>query len=120
MRGINFKPVIKLGAGRIAAVYAAVSIAWIVFSDKVVESFGIGQTSRLQTFKGTLFVLVTAVLLYVTIRGLMRQLRRTEKLHTDSERLFKTLIETAGEGVCLTDADDRIVFVNQQMATMVG
>jgi two-component system, cell cycle sensor histidine kinase and response regulator CckA len=120
MRSLQFKPVIKLGAGRIAALYSLVAVAWIAFSDRVVESVGIEHTSRLQTLKGTLFVLVTAVLLYLTIRGLVRQLQRTDKLRTDSERLFKTLIDTAGEGVCLSDTGDRIVFVNRQMAAMVG
>src|SRR4051794_1410076 len=120
MRSLQSKPVITLGPGRIAAIYSVVSVAWIAFSDRVVESMGIGETSGLQTVKGTLFVLVTAVLLYLTIRKLVRQVQRTEKLRTDSDPLFKTLMETAGEGVCLTDSDDRIVFVNQQMGAMVG
>jgi two-component system, cell cycle sensor histidine kinase and response regulator CckA len=120
MRILKLKPVVTLGAGGIAALYSVVAVAWIAFSDRVVESVGIGHTARLQTLKGTVFVLVTAVLLYLTISKLIRQVQRTEKLRTDSERLFKTLIETAGEGVCLTDADDRIVFVNRQMAALVG
>ena len=120
MESPQFKPVIKLGAGRIAALYAFVAIVWIAFSDMAVDSIGIGQTSRLQTLKGTVFVLVTAGLLYLTIRRLIGQVQRTEKLRTDTERLFRTLIETAGEGICLTDSEDRITFVNQQMAAMVG
>ena len=120
MRSLQSKPAITLGAGRIATIYACVAVAWIAFSDKVVESMGLGANSRLQTLKGTFFVLVTAVLLYLTISKLIGQVQRTEKLRTDSERLFKTLIETAGEGVCLTDSDDQIVFVNRQMAAMVG
>jgi two-component system, cell cycle sensor histidine kinase and response regulator CckA len=104
----------------IAAVYAMVSIVWITISDIAVDAIGYPKASQLQTIKGASFVLLTATLLYLLVRRLVRQLQEAERRRTSSERLFRTLIETAGEGVCLTDSHDRITFVNPQLASMLG
>ncbi len=37
-----------------------------------------------------------------------------------SEERYRNIVETAGEGICALDADDRIIFTNQQMADMLG
>ena len=42
-----------------------------------------------------------------------------ERLRASEER-YRTIIETAGEGVIIRDASDRITFVNQRMADILG
>jgi PAS domain S-box-containing protein len=37
-----------------------------------------------------------------------------------SEERYRNIVETAGEGICVLDAEDRIIFTNQQMADMFG
>jgi PAS domain S-box-containing protein len=52
-----------------ALIYALVASAWIYVSDKVIELYTANpqQLSRLQTYKGWVFVVITALLLYVLI-----------------------------------------------------
>ena len=59
-----------LSAGRIALGYAVIALLWIAFSDAVVTHFKLHPA--LMTIKGALFVVVTAALLYFTIRRLVR------------------------------------------------
>lgn len=60
---------------RIALLYAAFAGLWILGSDWLVHTlFGNGERiSLIQSFKGELFVLVTAVLLYLTFRRVFRR-----------------------------------------------
>jgi PAS domain S-box-containing protein len=65
---------------KIAASYAAVGLAWILLSDRVVEALVGRQPDAVwwQTSKGVFFVFVTAVLLALLVR---RSMRRIEEAH---------------------------------------
>ncbi|TVP56287.1 MAG: PAS domain S-box protein [Gemmatimonadales bacterium] len=80
--------------GRSAAVaaglYAAVGILWIVASDWVLFQLSPGPEAfaTLQTWKGTLFVLVTAGFLFILLRfQFARRARATGELKAANERL---------------------------------
>ncbi|MCG7200395.1 sensor domain-containing diguanylate cyclase [Marinobacter pelagius] len=62
-----------------AAIYIAVGLVWIVFSDRLVEAWFAdpGTLSRLQTWKGLLFVVVTGAVLFLAT---LRQFHKDRKL----------------------------------------
>ena len=68
----------NLSASRIALGYTVIAILWIAFSNAVVVYLKLPPA--VQTIKGTVFVLVTATLLYFTIRRLVHGLRRRTPL----------------------------------------
>ena len=85
----------NLSAGRIALGYAFIAILWIVFSDAIVDRFRL--PAALMTIKGAVFVFVTALLLYVTIRRLVQTvrlasegLRQTQVYLAEAQRLTHT------------------------------
>ncbi len=72
---------------KISAVYAAMGILWILFSDKILAAFITEPESltRVQTLKGFFFVTITAGGLYVLIH-------LSEKALVESERKLSTLM----------------------------
>ncbi len=46
--------------------------------------------------------------------------KRLEENLRDSEERYRNIVETAGEGIWMFDIDDKTIFVNQQMADMLG
>ena len=74
---MSYSRVSSLSTGRIVLGYAFISILWIAFSDAVVTHFKL--PSAVMTIKGTVFVFVTASLLYFTIRRFVRALQLTSQ-----------------------------------------
>jgi PAS domain S-box-containing protein len=66
---------------KISALYAVLGILWILFSDKILADFATDPQSstHLQTFKGILYVVVTAGLLYALINISGKALRESER-----------------------------------------
>lgn len=79
-------------AARYALVYAVVSIAWIVLSDRVLASLGLPQDveTALASIKGVAFVIVTATLLLVLGYRYFKSLEVTQERYT---RLFENAVE---------------------------
>lgn len=76
---------------RIASVYAAFGILWILFSDRIllVISASSEQFARMQSVKGSVYVVVTAVLVYLLVRSFaVRQLAVQEQLR-ERERVLE-------------------------------
>ncbi|UMY64927.1 MULTISPECIES: PAS domain-containing protein [unclassified Flavobacterium] len=75
-------------AFRIVVVYALVSGVYIFTSDWVLELFvpDVKKLSELQTTKGLVFILVTALLLYVLVRRHTRMVSRYYQQILDTER----------------------------------
>jgi PAS domain S-box-containing protein len=46
--------------------------------------------------------------------------RRIEEALWESEEKYRNIIETANEGICVTDAEARITYANEKMAEMLG
>ena len=110
----------ELGPGTIAILYAMFSAIWIWFSDIVTNAV---EDPRLRLFlvtsKGLLFVLITALMLFLLIRKLVKQMRAAQELLATSESDYRGVIQAANEGVCRLDKDDRIRFVNPRMAALL-
>ncbi len=80
---------------RIIAGYILVGGLWIVFSDKVLNYFirDPDIMTRIQTFKGWFYVLITAVLFYSLLKSHLVKIRKAEQKAIDSDRLKTAFLQ---------------------------
>ncbi len=74
---------------RIALGYAVIATLWIAFSDAVVTRLNL--PTAVMTIKGTVFVFVTAALLYFTIRRLIQAVQLTSEALRRSNRELRAI-----------------------------
>jgi PAS domain S-box-containing protein len=97
------------------ATYAVVSIAWIAFSDRALESLVKDPHERqiAQTGKGGAFIAVTSLLLFLLIRRGERGLRAL-----GSE--VRATVDSMADAVLLVDERQRIVEANRAALQLCG
>jgi len=102
-------------AVRLTLIYALTGALWILLSDRAVGSLfqNAAQLSRVQTYKGWLFVLTTALLLYLYIT---REAQNRKKLEHDLGNLF----EHAVEGIFQATPQGRYLKANPALARLYG
>lgn len=118
----NSSEPLRHAARRIALIYAAVGVLWIVLTDALLS--GLASTpegiTRLQTVKGWGFILLTAVLLYWLVRTYTTAVQRSNRELERSEQGYRRIVETASEGICTVDAGGLVILANGRLAEMVG
>lgn len=107
-------------AFKVAAVFCAVSILWILFSDAAVNLLPDSISAGLQTIKGLLFVLVTTATLYVLVLRYATEADFAVERAQASEQTLSQLIETAPVGVVRLDSEGRITFLNTTAVGLLG
>jgi PAS domain S-box-containing protein len=85
----------------VSGLYTVFGFAWIVLSDLVVHRIARDpeQSAQIQSIKGWLFVLLSAVLLYVVADLLRRHLDREWKRARHADERFRLAIELTGTGL---------------------
>ncbi len=80
---------------RIIAGYIIIGCTWIAFSDKILEYFikDPDLITRIQTFKGWFYVLITAVLFYALLKSHLAKIRNAEQKAIDSDRLKTAFLQ---------------------------
>ncbi len=111
----------KLAAQRISLIYLILAVAWIWGSDWLVDIWvDAGLPANVQSWKGTVFVLLTAAMLYLLVRReTRRQLRLTTEL-TDREQLLSTFVRHVPATVALVDRDMRYLVASQRWLSDFG
>ncbi len=106
----------------IVVLYALSGVMWILFSDSIVLWFvkDADLLTRVQTFKGWFYVLVTAVLLYVLIRGMANRLERSRLARQEEERSARRLMAQLPLGLALCRMDGSLVEVNPAYGAIIG
>lgn len=91
---------------RTTLLYAILAGAWVAASDNAVAVLGLGQLA--QTLKGWVFVLVSSVALYATLRTLIQQVRRSDPGHDSLTRLPNRALfaQRVTEAIPRAHADD--------------
>ncbi len=110
-------------AFRIVLYYLVFGISWIAVSDRVLEQFvqDPHRLSVLQTYKGWVFVLASALLVYLTIQRELRAGLKTGQALRESEEKYHSLIETANDAVFIIDADTGIILdTNKRACDLLG
>jgi signal transduction histidine kinase len=80
---------------RIIAGYVLVGGLWIVFSDKLLSYFirEPDMLTRLQTFKGWFYVLITALLFYTLLKSHLVKIRHAEQKAIESDKLKTAFLQ---------------------------
>jgi PAS domain S-box-containing protein len=106
----------------VATVYAILGALWIAFSDVAVESVARdgAALSRLQTWKGWLYVLVTAVLIYFLVRGALSEERRLSRSLRLAEERLRLVLDTIPSRVLWKDRAGRYLGGNRRFALDAG
>lgn len=109
---------------RVALTYLVFGGVWILLSDLLVASLvhDAEMLSRLQTAKGWLFVVVTAVLLHLIVWSAIRARRKLRKEKRESKRFLDTLIENLPGMVysCRADAGWTLTYVSPGAEELTG
>src|SRR3954469_22077076 len=115
----------RLGRGaprRIALIYALVAGAWIFLSDTLLvfihPEWTIRDLTWLQTSKGLVFVIATAVMLYVLVRQAMQQIGESHKALQESQDHFRRMVELSPNGV-FVQFDGKFAYANQAMLNIL-
>jgi PAS domain S-box-containing protein len=111
-----------LMAIRISAVFLIVGALWILFSDRLVLLMFDDPTihAKLQLWKGWFFVFVVAVLLLFMIKGYLAQAKQLSKSLNESEERFSHIIEQSVSGICITNNNGILEYVNQAFCEITG
>ena len=109
--------------GRVTAVYILVGLLWIALSDASAEFlFGADHQALgvVQTWKGTGYVLLTAALLYATLRGWAQRHARAVADHAAAARRAEQLFELAPLPMWICDAGGVVLEVNDAACAAFG
>ncbi|NMB88437.1 MAG: PAS domain S-box protein [Chloroflexi bacterium] len=95
----------RLTAAKVALLYGGIAGLWILFSDRMLYLLAVDPKfmSWLQSIKGWLFVLVTSVILYLTLRRELRMLERNSLALSESEAKFRCMFEDSADPILLLD-----------------
>ena len=121
--GLRVRRAAWRSAGKVAALYAVLGVAWIVLSDRLLALSSTGSTFdllRFGTLKGLAFVLVTATVLLLALRRSLLRWHRFEIKARASAELMRTVAETLPDALVVLDADGRIRFANTHAREVLG
>jgi len=95
---------------------------WILLSDRILLQIvpDLARAVELQTYKGWLFICLTAGLIYVIVR---RQLKVVVTLKNElqlSERRYKQIVELSHDVIWTVDSKGLISFINKSSSNIYG
>lgn len=110
-------------AVRLTGIYLVFGLAWVLITDFFVASLDDGgrDFNTLQTYKGSIFVVLSALLLYIVVqREVSARARTRQRL-----RLIESAVENIHEGVVITSpvSDDNgtvVEYANEAMSRITG
>lgn len=111
---------------RATLVYVVFGILWIIFTDAYLDWLDLDaeQMSGLQTIKGTMYVVVTAVVFFLLVR---RELVRQNRANLEADRrekalqaLFEAAFAHAAVGMAHIAMDGRLMRANRAFCDLVG
>lgn len=108
---------------KVALSYLAITAVWIVGSDHAVNliSSDPAVITALQTWKGSFFIVTSALLLYLVLRHYVHRMADDARRLGESEERFENAFRHSSIPHAITRLhDDRIVAVNQAMAELLG
>jgi len=106
----------------IAVIYILVAGLWILLSDRVLLMFIVNadDLTWLQTVKGWVFVLATALLLAWLVRRDVKALQVEIKVCNNVQERFRALVETIPHGIQECDCHGKITFTNTGFDRIFG
>lgn len=107
---------------RVSTVYALFGALWVALSDRVLAALveDLDRLTRLQTFKGWVFVAASTCLLYASVRRELRLRERAEQALAQSETLHRALAESAQDLIFTVGRDGAVRYINRAGARGLG
>lgn len=104
---------VRWSAARIALAYAVAGVAWILLSGWVVGLIGHDAArARLESLKGTAFILITSALLWCLLHRYLDRLRESAGRLAQREAEYEQLVHSVPVIVWTGDAHGHIDYVN--------
>lgn len=99
---------------RLALLYLVFGGLWIILSDRLLEAIAPGPEAltRVQTYKGEMFVLASAALIYFTLGAALTRQRRAEERRREEEARYRLLFENSLDAILLTSPEGGILAAN--------
>ncbi len=112
----------KKMAFKIALLYLAFSVFWILFSDQLLSYFVKSSVilTQIQTIKGGAFVLITSVLIFFLLQKEISQQMLTQKELRSSEEKYRKVVNNTPDLIYRTDPRGRIVFISPSVYPLSG
>ncbi|MES1981623.1 MAG: EAL domain-containing protein [Pseudomonadota bacterium] len=108
---------------RITVIYLLFSLPWIILSDKYLAA-QINDPPTLtsfQTYKGILFVVLTALMMFVLVRRALHRQKIIEETLRVSEKRFRAIFDNANDAIFIDDPyTGKILDVNAKAMQMFG
>ncbi len=82
---------------KITTIYFLFGVAWILLSDEILFYFikDVEQLTKIQSFKGWTFIVVTSILLYFLVKEYENEKNESEKKLSESKEYYISLLEQA-------------------------
>ena len=114
--------ILSLRSLKVAGLYAFFGFLWILFSDRLILliSNDPEELAHIQTYKGWLFIFVTAILLYLLVRLALKAQEKTAIALRQSEERLSATLSSIGDGVISTDRAGRVVSLNGVAEELTG
>lgn len=121
---MNWQMKSKLTPNLIVAIYAFVGTLWVVSSDKLLsllfQTPEIQEFVQLQTIKGWIYVIVTAILLHQLINRYAEAIQSSQRELKKNEEWLAAIIETSTNGIIVLDREGRIILMNAAAQKNLG
>jgi PAS domain S-box-containing protein len=114
---------VTLTASKVAAIYALISVAWILSSDRLLAATAttVETITLIQTVKGWGFVLTTSVLIFFLMRKEMIRFFKADENQKATESNFRVLIENSRDIILFIRREDsRIIEANTAACEAYG
>ncbi len=108
------------GALTVALSYVVMATAWILFSDSLLQLVDPALQTRLQSIKGTAFVLVTGIGLYFLVRYHLRRRRQHEEALRRSQERFNLALIGGNDGLWDWDIASGEMYVSLRGREILG
>ena len=108
---------------RIAIIYLLFGALWIYLSDSILGTWitDPAMLTQYQTYKGWLYVLVTALLAYLLVLQALRRQIKVESALQASETRFRNIFDNVSDIILMRDADTgKIVEANERAVELLG
>ena len=113
----------RVATVKIVGIYALFGFAWIYGSDTVLGWFVSDAATmvKVAVAKGSLFILCTAIILYLLISRFARQLAVAKRDQIESLKSYEAIFNATNEAIFVHDAQSgRIVDVNDRIKGIFG
>lgn len=107
---------------KIALPYVLLGLAYITYSDKMVDSIfhNHGSITAIQTYKGYGFVLVTGIMLFFLSRHFIQALTTALQEKAQNDAFYRTMVVQSSDLMLLTNGAGVVKYVGPNIERLLG